>query len=65
LMGMTTTFMEGGLRNFGKLAADYPHAGEAEEKGYKGLYGWCGFGGSLCLVDPARKATFMYCMTGI
>ena len=62
---MTTTVTEGGLFNFSKLAADWQCVGEAEEKAFKGLFGWCGFGGSLSLVDPARKATFMYVMTGM
>ena len=63
-MNYKTTFTEGGLCNFSQWAADHPHADEAIEKAYKGLYGWCGFGGSLCLVDPARKATLMYVMSG-
>lgn len=64
MLGDPSTFTEGGLANFSKNAEDAPHAGEAEVNAYKGLYGWTGWGGSLCLVDPARKATFMYVMTG-
>ena len=54
----------GGLGNFSHMAANLEVAGEAVEKAYKGLYGWTGFGGSLCLVDPARKVTLMYTMSG-
>ena len=54
----------GGLGNFSHMAANLEDVGEAVEKAYKGFYGWGGFGGSLCMVDPARKVTFMYTMTG-
>ena len=29
------------------------------------LYGWYGWGGSLCVVDPSRKTTLVYTMTGM
>ena len=64
MMEVKTTFTAGGLCNFSQWAAVHDFAGDAEEKAYKGLYGWTGFGGSLCLVDPARKATLMYVMSG-
>ena len=53
-----------GQANFSHMAANNPHAGAKHSENYKGLYGWTGWGGSLCLVDVERKATFMYTMTG-
>ena len=32
---------------------------------YDGFYGWAGWGGSISVVDPARKVSCMYVMSAM
>ena len=59
-MGRDTTFTQGGLAKF----ANNGPPGSIMETLYEGMYGWAGWGGSICVVDPARKVSVIYVMTG-
>ena len=60
-MGMDTTFTQGGLAKFG----DNGPPDSVMRVVYDGFYGWAGWGGSISVVDPARKVSCMYVMSAM
>jgi hypothetical protein len=59
-MQIESTFMQGGMAVISDNMIDSDFALFAE-----GLIGWGGWGGSMCLVDPQRKVTYVYVMSGM
>ena len=61
-----TSFSQGGLAHLGHMYAKNTLMDHSPEgKAFDGMYGWGGWGGSFSLVDPKRKTTAMYVMSGM
>lgn len=56
-----STFTQCGMARIADSARAFPKLAEAME----GFFGWRGLGGHINLVDPQRKVTFVYSMTGL
>merc|ERR1712110_168702 len=62
VMRHNSTFTQGGLARFAdSVKDDYPEMAAT----FEGLMGWAGYGGSISVMDPKKKVTYMYCMSGM
>jgi CubicO group peptidase (beta-lactamase class C family) len=62
--GYANVFTQGGISKIAENHMDEPRH-DILRHYFKGLYGWGGIGGSKCFVDPEKKVTFIYTMSGM
>ncbi len=65
MLGLRTTFTQGGVAHFSETGSKSSKLEHAANRGREGFYGWMGLGGSLFQWHPEKKIGFSFVPTSL